>query len=142
MILWLIAIAMLIAVVVTPIRAIVLVKGRAYWAARWRVARLSTKGFALVGWGLIAIAACEWLAIWVLILIKVSDRGLLGRSGQAGLTFYIVLAGIGITMFVALVVGELLMVPLRLSKPQEDAPHGQAAATSAGSTTPAGPRST
>jgi hypothetical protein len=136
----LIAVAMLIAVVVTPIRAIVFVKGRQYWASRWRAAKRWRKSFAVTGWVFMAIAVCEWLAVVVLIVMKFHDRRFLGGSGQAALGFFIVLAVIGFTMFLALVVGELMTLPLRFT-PLEDAPHGQAAATRAGSTFPAGPRS-
>jgi len=131
---------MVIAVVVIPIRVIVIARGRAYWSDRWRAATRWRRGFAVAGFGFLAIAACEWLALWVLVLIKISDHRFLGGSGQAGLMFFIVIALVGITMFVAHAVGELLLLPLR-STPQADEPYGQAAATSAGSTTPAGPRS-
>jgi len=131
---------LVVTVVVVPIRVIRLVIRRSYWADRWRVATRWRKTFAVAGWGLIAIAACAWLVPWVLILVKVADHRFPGGLAQAALHLLFDLAILGANMLTALVIGELLLLPLR--RATRKMTYYQVAATRAGSKTPAGPRST
>ena len=89
----------------------------------------------------LGLAVCAWLAVLTVLVIRWFDPRFLGGSGQAGLVYVLLLVGLAIAMVIAAVIGELLLLPLRLTDVADDAPHGHTAATTAGSTTPAGPRS-
>ena len=96
-----------------PIRIFRLVVARAQWAERWRGAGALRRGLGDAGLLFMGLAACEWLALVAVILKKLSDHQFLGGSGQAGLIFFIVIIGLALTMLIAMVIGELLLIPLR-----------------------------
>ena len=131
---------LIIALLAVPVRVIWFVTVRAWWTDRWRAAGRLPKVFAGAGMFFIGLAACAWLAVLTVLVIRWLDPRFLGGSGQAGLMFVLLIAGLAIAMLIAAVIGDLLLLPLRLTEVADDVPHGHAAATSAGSTTPAGPR--
>jgi hypothetical protein len=67
------------------------------------------------GRGFFSLAACESLALVTVLLIRWSDPRFLGGAGQAGLVFLVVTVGLAVTMLIAIAIGELLLIPLRLT---------------------------